>query len=124
VIVGKTKLDRQNDGVSDVSFNADTRVTTRLGLRLRGKYQISGTPFEPYARANVWHTSAGQNTVTFDHLTDIDTEQKSTTLGLSVGASLRVAKGISLYSEVGYNRNLDSNAFNGRQGTLGLRMEF
>ncbi|MDN6866340.1 MULTISPECIES: autotransporter outer membrane beta-barrel domain-containing protein [Pseudomonas] len=124
VIIGKTKLERQNDGVSDVSFNADTRVTTRLGVRLRGEYQVSGMPFEPYARANVWHTSAGQNTVTFDHLTDIDTEQKSTTLGLSVGASLEVAKGISLYSEVGYNRNLDSNTFNGRQGTLGLRMEF
>jgi outer membrane autotransporter protein len=57
-------------------------------------------------------------------VTDIDTEQKSTTLGLSLGATLEVAKGVSLYSEVGYNRNLDSQMLNGRQGTVGLRMEF
>ncbi|MBN2975985.1 autotransporter outer membrane beta-barrel domain-containing protein [Pseudomonas lactucae] len=124
LIASKSHLDSQNDGISDVSYDANTNITTRLGVRLRGEYQVRGMPFEPYLRANVWHTSAGQNTVTFNDVTDIDTEQKSTTLGLSVGATLQVATGVSVYSEVGYNRNLDSNTFNGRQGTLGLRMEF
>ncbi|WP_447892715.1 autotransporter family protein [Pseudomonas marginalis] len=124
VIVSKTKLDSQNDGISDVSYDADTNLTTRLGVRLRGDYQVRGLPLQPYVRANVWHNSAGQNTVTFADVTDIDTEQKSTTLDLSVGAMLKVATGISLYGELGYNRNLDSNTFNGRQGTVGLRMEF
>lgn len=124
LIVGKTKLDSQNDGISDVAYKADTTVTTRLGVRLRGDYQVSGMPLQPYARANVWHTRGGQNTVTFADVTDIDTEQKSTTLGVSLGANLTVAPGVSLYSEVGFNRNLDSNALNGRQGTLGLRMAF
>lgn len=124
LIVGKTKLDSQNDGISDVAYKADTTVTTRLGVRLRGDYQVSGMPLQPYARANVWHTRGGQNTVTFADVTDIDTEQKSTTLGVSLGANLTVAPGVSLYSEVGFKRNLDSNALNGRQGTLGLRMAF
>ncbi|WP_460135891.1 autotransporter family protein [Pseudomonas sp. S1_E04] len=124
LIVGKTKLDRQNDGISEVSYDADTSLTSRLGVRLRGDYQVQGMPFQPYARANVWHTRKGDNTVTFADTTDIVTEQKSTTLGLSVGATLSLAKGVSLYSEVGYNRNLDSNTYNGRQGTLGLRMDF
>lgn len=124
LIVGKTRLDSQNDGISDVAYKADTTVTTRLGVRLRGDYHVSGMPLQPYARANVWHTAGGKNTVTFADVTDIDTEQKSTTLGVSLGANLRVAPGVSLYSEVGFNRNLDSNAFNGRQGTLGLRMSF
>ncbi|WP_256822100.1 MULTISPECIES: autotransporter outer membrane beta-barrel domain-containing protein [unclassified Pseudomonas] len=124
LILSRTKLDSQNDGISDVAYNADTNVTTRLGIRLRGDYQVRGLPLQPYARANIWHTAAGQNTVTFNHVTDIDTEQKSTTLGLSLGATLEVAKGVSLYSEVGYNRNLDSQMLNGRQGTVGLRMEF
>jgi autotransporter family porin len=117
-------LNSQNDGVSDVSYNADTQLTTRLGIRLRGDYQVRGMPLVPYVRANVWHTRAGQNTVTFADVTDIDTEQKSTTLDLSVGATLKVTQDISVYSEVGYNRNLDSNTFNGRQGTVGLRMAF
>ncbi len=122
--VGDTKLKKQNDGISDVAYKADTTVTTRLGVRLRGDYQVNGMPLQPYARANVWHTRGGQNTVTFADVTDIDTEQKSTTLGVSLGANLTVAPGVSLYSEVGFNRNLDSNALNGRQGTLGLRMAF
>src|SRR5450830_355871 len=124
LIVSRTKLDSQNDGISDVAYNADTSVTTRLGIRLRGDYQLRGLPLQPYARANIWHTGAGQNTVTFNGVTDIDTEQKSTFLGLSLGATLEVAKGVSLYSEVGYNRNLDSQMLNSRQGTVGLRMEF
>jgi autotransporter family porin len=124
LIVGKTKLESQNDGISDVSYSADTTVTTRLGVRLRGDYQVSGMPVQPYARANVWHTAGGKNTVTFADATDIDTEQKSTTMGVSLGTNLTVAPGINLYSEVGFNRNLDSNAFNGRQGTLGVRIAF
>jgi outer membrane autotransporter protein len=124
VIVSKTKLDSQNDGISDVSYDADTNLTTRLGIRLRGDYQVRGMPLQPYVRANVWHNSAGQNTVTFADATDIDTEQKSTTLDLSVGATLKVAEGVSLYGEAGYDRNLDSNTFNGRRGMFGLRMEF
>ena len=124
LIIGKTKLDSQNDGISDVAYSADTTVTTRLGVRLRGDYQVSGMPLQPYARANIWHTRGGKNTVTFADVTDIDTEQKSTTMGVNLGANLTVAPGISLYSEVGFNRNLDSNAMNGRQGTVGLRMSF
>ncbi|OCW20685.1 autotransporter outer membrane beta-barrel domain-containing protein [Pseudomonas sp. S3E12] len=124
LIIGRTRLDKQNDGISDVAYDADTNVTSRLGVRLRGDYRVRGMPLQPYVRTNVWHSSAGQNTVTFNGVTAIDTEQKSTTLDLSAGATLKVATGISLYGEVGYNRNLGSNTFNGRQGTFGLRMEF
>ncbi|PIB62476.1 autotransporter outer membrane beta-barrel domain-containing protein [Pseudomonas sp. 2995-3] len=124
LIVDRTRLDSQNDRISAVSYDADTHVTTRLGARLRGSYEVSGMPLQPYVRANVWHARAGTNTVRFDDATDINTEQKSTTLDLNVGATLTVAQGISLYGQLGYNRNLDSNALNGRQGTLGLRMDF
>ncbi|MCP1463509.1 autotransporter outer membrane beta-barrel domain-containing protein [Pseudomonas sp. S3E17] len=124
LFIGRTRLDKQNDGISDVAYDADTNVTGRLGVRVRGDYRVRGMPLQPYVRTNVWHSSAGQNTVTFNGVTAIDTEQKSTTLDLSAGATLKVATGISLYGEVGYNRNLGSNTFNGRQGTFGLRMEF
>lgn len=124
LIVGKTKLDSQNDGISDVSFNADTSLTSRLGVRLRGTHNVRGMPFEPYLRTNVWHTDAGTDRVTYNDVTHIDTEQKSTTADISVGAMLKIATDVSLYGEVGYERNLDSNMLNGRQGTLGLRMAF
>ncbi|OIN46137.1 autotransporter outer membrane beta-barrel domain-containing protein [Pseudomonas azotoformans] len=124
LIVGKTRLDSQNDGISDVKYDADTSVISRLGLRLRGDYNIHGMAWQPYARANVWHASAGDNSVIYNHTTRIDTEQKSTTLEVSLGATLQVAPDVSLYGQVGYNRNLDSNTYNGREGTVGLRVAF
>lgn len=124
LIVDRTRLDSQHDRISAVAYDADTHITTRLGARLRGSYEVRGMPLQPYVRANIWHARAGTNTVRFDDATDIDTEQKSTTLDLNLGANLTIAKGISLYSQLGYNRNLDSNALNGRQATLGLSMDF
>ena len=124
VIVDRTRLNKQNDGFSDVTFHSDTNVITRLGARLRGNYQVSGLPLQPYVRVNVWHARAGTNTVRFNDVTDIDTEQQYTSLDLKLGATLKVAQGVSVYGEVGYNRNLDSNALNGREGTVGLRMAF
>ena len=124
LIISKTKLDSQNDGISDVSYDADTNVTTRLGVRLRGDYVINGMPLQPYVRANVWHTSAGDNSVYFNDETRIDTEQKSTTVDVSLGATLEVAQGVSLYGEIGTEKNLDSNMLRGRQGTFGVRMAF
>ncbi|MFQ6346415.1 autotransporter outer membrane beta-barrel domain-containing protein [Pseudomonas sp. R11F] len=123
-IVGRSSLDSQNDGSSAITFHSDTNVTTRLGARLRGDYQVRGMPLQPYVRANVWHTSAGTNTVRFNGVTDIDTEQKSTTMELKVGATLKVAQDVSVYGELGYTRNLDSNAVNGRSGTVGVQVDF
>ncbi|AZE55550.1 Outer membrane autotransporter barrel [Pseudomonas synxantha] len=124
LVFSKTKLDSQNDGISEVSYDADTNVTTRLGVRLRGDYLVNGMPLQPYVRANVWHASAGDNSVFFNHETRIDTEQKSTTVDVRLGASLKMAQGVILYGEVGTEKNLDSNMLRGRQGTLGLRIEF
>lgn len=124
MVAGKNRLDSQNDGISDVKYDADTSVTSRLGVRLRGDYHVGGRPLQPYVRANVWHASAGDNRVIYNDATRIDTEQKSTTMEVSLGATLQVAKDVTLYGELGYDRNLDSNTFNGRAGTLGVRMAF
>lgn len=124
VIINRSYLDDQNDGIADISFEADTNLVTRVGARLTGNYHVSGRPVQPYLRANVWHAGSGTNRVSFNDVTDIDTEQKATTLEVSAGATLQVSSTVSLYGEVGYNGNLDANQFNGRKGTLGLRVEF
>lgn len=124
LIANKTRFDREHDGVSKVAFSADTALTTRLGVRLRGSYLLASMPIQPYVRANVWHASSGTNRVRFNDVTDIDTEQKSTTLGLSAGATLQVSRQVSLYGELGYEGNLDSNALDGHQGTVGVSMAF
>ncbi|NWC92719.1 MULTISPECIES: autotransporter outer membrane beta-barrel domain-containing protein [unclassified Pseudomonas] len=124
VIIDRSWLDSQNDGIADISFKADTAVTTRLGVRLRGDYTLSGMPVQPYVRANVWHAGSGTNTVRFDDSTAIDTEQRSTTMEVSAGATLQVSKAVKVYGEVGYNWSMDGNPLNSREGTLGVKIDF
>ncbi|RUP88770.1 autotransporter outer membrane beta-barrel domain-containing protein, partial [Corynebacterium propinquum] len=123
-IVGHSSLDSQNDGPSAITFHSDTNVTTRLGARLRGDYQVRGMPLQPYVRANVWHTGDGKSTVRYNGVTDINIQQKSTTMELKVGATLKVAQDVSVYGELGYTSNLDGDAVKGRSGTLGMRFDF
>ncbi len=86
VIHQNVSLDSQNDGISQVSFDSDPAWTGRLGARLKGRYEVSGLPLEPYLRANLWHTFSGTDTVTFAGNTDIDTGQKSSYADLGIGA--------------------------------------
>ncbi|WP_095194121.1 autotransporter outer membrane beta-barrel domain-containing protein [Pseudomonas sp. Irchel 3A7] len=117
-------LEGKNDGIADIDFDSDNSVTARLGARLRGTYQVAGMPLLPYVRTNVWHTLSGTDRVMFNNVTAIDTQQKSTTLDLSMGMTAQVSKALSLYGEAGYDTQLDSNALNGRRMTLGLRLDF
>ncbi|MDZ5435907.1 autotransporter outer membrane beta-barrel domain-containing protein [Pseudomonas fluorescens] len=117
-------LDGKNDGVADIDFDSDNSVTARFGARLRGTYQVAGMSLLPYVRTNVWHTLSGTDRVMFNNVTAIDTQQKSTTLDLSMGMTVQVSKALSLYGEAGYDTQLDSNALNGRRATFGLRLDF
>ncbi|MDQ0654132.1 autotransporter family protein [Pseudomonas cedrina] len=122
-IWNRTKLDSQNDPFSRVSYDADSQLTVRAGVRASGDYIVQDLPVSPYVRANIWHTPRGKNTVTFNTV-DFDTEQKSTTLDLSLGAKAMIARGVSLYGEVSHNQNLDSQAVRGTRGTLGVSVDF
>jgi outer membrane autotransporter protein len=124
IIHQRIELDSQNDGLSDVEFDSDPSWTGRLGARLKGRYDVSGLPLEPYLRANLWHTFSGTDTVTFAGTTDIDTEQQSSWADLGVGAILTLAPSISVYANVDYSSNIDSNQQRGTAGNVGLRLSW
>jgi outer membrane autotransporter protein len=124
VIHQKVSLDSQNDGISRVSFDSDPSWTGRLGARLKGRYEVSGLPLEPYLRANLWHTFSGTDTVTFAGTTDIDTEQKSSSADLGIGAILTLAPAVSVYASADYSSNIDSNQLRGTVGNLGIRVSW
>ncbi|MBV6822973.1 autotransporter outer membrane beta-barrel domain-containing protein [Pseudomonas sp. PD9R] len=124
VIHQNVYLDSQDDGISQVSFDSDPAWTGRLGARLKGRYDVSGLPFEPYLRANLWHTFSGTDTVTFARATDIDTEQKSSYADLGIGAVLTLAPSVSVYASADYSSNIDSNQQRGMTGNLGLRVSW
>ncbi|KAE9646395.1 autotransporter outer membrane beta-barrel domain-containing protein [Pseudomonas sp. PB106] len=124
VIHQKISLDSQDDGVSRVSFDSDGAWTGRLGARLKGGYQISGLPVEPYLRANLWHTFSGRDSVTFGDSDVISTEQKSSTADIGLGVVVTLDRAVSVYASTDYSRNIDSNDLRGVVGNLGVRISW
>lgn len=124
VIHQNVALDSQNDGISRVSFDSDPAWTSRLGARLKGRYEVSGLPLEPYLRANLWHTFSGTDTVTFAGNTEIDTEQKSSYADLGIGAVLTLAPSVSVYAGADYSSNIDSRHLRGMTGNAGIRISW
>ncbi|WP_338580721.1 autotransporter outer membrane beta-barrel domain-containing protein [Pseudomonas sp. MAG733B] len=124
IIHQQIDLDSQDDGVSRVSFDSDPALTGRFGARLKGRYDVSGLPLEPYLRANLWHTFTGTDTVTFAGTTDIDTEQRTSWADLGIGAILTLAPSVSVYANADYSSNIDSNQQRGMAGNLGIRLSW
>ncbi|MHC8407352.1 autotransporter family protein [Pseudomonas sp. TMB3-21] len=124
IIHQKISLDSQNDGISGVAFDSDGAWTGRLGARLKGSYQISDRPFEPYLRVNLWRTLSGTDTVTFDNVDEVTTEQKSSSADIGIGMNLSIAKDISVYSNLDYTSNIDSQQMRGIFGSMGVRISW
>ncbi|MGN8277980.1 autotransporter family protein [Pseudomonas sp. SMN5] len=124
IIHQKVSLDTQDDGVSRVEFDSDSAWTGRLGARLKGRYQVSGMPVEPYLRANLWHTFSGTDTVTFDNTDRVETQQRSSTADLGIGVIVSLAPAVSLYAGADYSNNLDSNQQRSVAGNLGVRISW
>jgi len=123
-IYQKVKLDSQDDGISHVSFDSDSAWTGRVGARLKGRYEVSGRPLEPYLRANIWHTFTGTDTVTFDHVDQVETQQRASSADLGIGMVLSVAASVSVYAGVDYTSNIDSNQQRGTFGNVGVRVKW
>ena len=124
VIRQKINLDNQNDGISDVSFDAQDYWTGRLGARLKGRYLVNNTPVEPYLRANAWRTFGGSDTVTYDGVDRIKSDHKASTADLGVGVVARLSSSVSVYLAADYTTNLDGNALEGVSGNAGVRMSW
>lgn len=120
----KINLDNQNDGISDVSFDAQDYWTGRLGARLKGRYLVNNTPVEPYLRANAWRTFGGNDTVTYDGVDRIKSDHKASTADLGVGVVARLSSSVSVYLAADYTTNLDGNALEGVSGNAGVRMSW
>lgn len=124
IIHQQVDLKSQDDGISKVSFDSDAAWTGRLGARLKGRYKIANLPLEPYLRVNLWHTLSGTDTVKFDDSTEINTEQRTSSADIGVGAILTVAPDVSLYVNTDYSSNIDSNPLHGMSGNLGIRVSW
>lgn len=124
VIAQKVDMDSARDPVSRVSFDSQEYWRGRLGARLKGNYEVGGTPLEPYLRANLWRTFGGQDTLTFDGSEDLKSDHAASTAQIGAGLVSRLSREVSVYASADYSRNLDTQPQEALQGTLGLRISW
>jgi outer membrane autotransporter protein len=124
VVAQKVDMDSARDPVSQVSFESQEYWRGRVGARLKGNYEVGGTPLEPYVRANLWRTFGGQDTVTFDGSTDLKSDHSASTAQIGAGLVSRLSNEVSMYVSADYSRNLDTQPQEALQGTLGLRISW
>jgi hypothetical protein len=117
-------LDTPYAGSGNASSTDVTSWSGRVGARLKGSYDISGLPVEPYVRTNLWHTVYTGNTVTLDEVDKISSSRKSSTVELGLGLVARVTPAVSLYVSADYSSDVDDNDLNGLIGSLGVRMRW
>jgi len=117
-------LDTPYAGSGNATSTELTSWSGRVGARLKGSYDISGLPVEPYVRTNLWHTVYTGNTVTLDQVDKISSGRKSSTVELGLGLVARVTPAVSLYVSADYSSDVDDNDLNGLIGSLGVRMRW
>ncbi len=116
-------LDDQSDAFSDVSFDSDDGVTSRLGFRLQGKFETSSGLFQPYVKANLWHNFSGMDAVLFGP-TAITTELESTSLELGAGITHDFTRNLSAFAVADYTFDVDGADKKIFDGNIGLRVKW
>ncbi|MCF5166969.1 autotransporter outer membrane beta-barrel domain-containing protein [Pseudomonas congelans] len=122
IIYQRVDLQDQDDGIARLGFDSQAYTTGRIGMRFKGRYQLSSVPIEPYLRVNLWHTKDGHDTLTFDHAEQIRTAHRSTTGSIGAGMIATLSSNASLYWSADYLSDLDEHGTEGVNTSLGFRL--
>lgn len=116
-------LDDQEDDFSGIAFDADDGWTGRVGARLQGNYQTSAGLFQPYVKANLWHSFKTDDTVKFDG-DSIVTEGENTSLELGGGIVHSFNKSVSAFAVADYTFDIDGDKREAFEGNIGIKLSW
>lgn len=117
-------MDSANDSVSYVSFDTQTEVSARLGMRLEGKFKSAGVHLQPYVTTDFWSGNGGRDTQTYDHVDKVKTDYNYTSLNVGTGLVAQLNKNLSVHAGIDYTANLDSRQQKHVGANLGLRLSY
>ena len=102
----------------------DDALTGRLGLRLQYTTTHGDTLVQPYAKANLWHGSAGTDSTTLGS-TRFDNGFGNTALELGAGFTAKVNDTVSLFGHLDHRWSLGGREQSSTtQGALGFRVNW
>ncbi|MGJ7509790.1 autotransporter outer membrane beta-barrel domain-containing protein [Variovorax sp. GT1P44] len=127
-----TRLDDGRDNFARVSFDDTSTFYGRIGARLTHRIAqgLDGQEITAWARLNVWHAFDSDATTTFTSLQGFNPVALSAPLGAStwaqagVGLSGSIARNVTAFGSVDYNRSLDSGDSHGWSGRVGVRFKW
>lgn len=113
-----------HDAFSTLSWHEDNAMTGRLGMRLQYTSKEGETVWQPYVKANLWHSFSGTDHTTFG-LTTLDTRFGGTSLELGAGITASLTDTVSLYGHVDHRWSMTGEGRgSGTGGAVGLRINW
>ncbi|MEO3998019.1 autotransporter domain-containing protein [Mesorhizobium sp. CAU 1732] len=123
LIWNRTWLDETSDTFSTVSFDGSDTLTGRLGARLQGTFDTSAGQFQPYLKANLWHTFDSEQAILFGS-DAIVTQMEGTSLELGGGIVAKLSEAVSLHVTGDYTTNLGGEKQRVFEGNVGLTLKW
>jgi len=126
IIWQHVSLDDANDGISTVALGSTSGATGRLGAR--AQWTIlgdNGEVWQPYARANLWHSWGAQASTDFEQSPiTVPLDEQATWLEFAGGLTYKLSPGLAFYTQAGYQFAVAPSEVrrNGFTGDLGLRI--
>lgn len=114
-------IDELNDGISSVSFHADSGLIGRLGVRLEGRLDAMGTVWLPYLRTNLWRYFGGTYSVTYAGSTILPDSVAATAAEFELGLVARFGAHGSANATLGYTTNVNGTHRETVVGSAGVR---
>jgi outer membrane autotransporter protein len=117
-----TALDNANDGLSTIAYRDADVLVGRIGARLQATMPGAGTIWHPYAKANLWWASDGNDAVSFGTDTIFTERNGGVTGELGLGVSGQITPSLSVYGDAAYRAGLEGEARETIQGNIGIRV--
>jgi outer membrane autotransporter protein len=108
-----------SDGIASMDLQSPWQTVLRSGLRLA----YTGSRWQPFVRANVWTSFAGQDGVTYDGGETITTTRGDSTVQLGGGVVWKVSEAFGLEASIDYVTQASNTSLSGVAGNLQMRIK-
>lgn len=110
-----------DDGISTVAFSRGNTFLGRAGVRLLGRFESSGTSWQPYVRLNLLRSFGSDDRLTFGGETVLGASVGQTAGKVDLGVAAQVGKTTSLYAAASGLANLGGARQRSLAGSVGVR---
>lgn len=115
-------LDDSDDDFAEISYDTPDAFIGRIGARLTGSFEgDDGTQWQPYLKANLWHSSSDTDTISFD-ADEVKTKTGTTSVEVGGGVVAMLSDRVRLFGTGDYLFDVDGQEKEAVEGNVGLQL--